>query len=189
MPYLEKAIRFAAAIEGAVLSIPMKAFARSGLDDLECFQVMRYYAQEGIAGCRPIRCFDRHRAAASEPVENNRRRLLRIATLVDSPLLRINYDTGNAFLGGVGDPYDGLSAVVDRIVHVHAKDISIMQAESRDLGRVTGNAGEAAHAAMAFSIGDVWLGSCTRRDSAAYCRWRSAALRSMARRKPGASQS
>ena len=29
--------------------------------------------------------------------------LLRIANLVDSPMLKVNYDTGNAFLGGA-DP-------------------------------------------------------------------------------------
>jgi sugar phosphate isomerase/epimerase len=62
--------------------------------------------------------------------------LLRIATLVDSPMLRINYDTGNAFLGGE-DPYEGLKAVLPRLIHLHAKDISIQQAESEG-GKVTG---------------------------------------------------
>ena len=62
--------------------------------------------------------------------------LVRIATLVDSPMLRVNYDTGNAFLGGE-DPYAGLQAVLDRVVHVHAKDISIKQAET-EKGKVTG---------------------------------------------------
>lgn len=64
--------------------------------------------------------------------------LLKIATLVDSPFLRINYDTGNAYLGGE-DPYEGLKAVVDRLVHVHAKDISVRQSEA-ERGKVSGTA-------------------------------------------------
>jgi sugar phosphate isomerase/epimerase len=62
--------------------------------------------------------------------------LLRIATLVESPFLKVNYDTGNAFLGGE-DPYAGLKAVLPMLVHVHAKDISIRQAEA-EKGKVTG---------------------------------------------------
>ena len=62
--------------------------------------------------------------------------LLRIATLVESPCLRINYDTGNAYLGGE-DPYDGLKAVLPLLVHVHAKDISMRMAEN-EKGKVTG---------------------------------------------------
>ena len=59
-----------------------------------------------------------------------------IATLVPSPMLRINYDTGNAFLGGE-DPYEGLKAVAGLLVHVHAKDISFQQSEA-ERGKVTG---------------------------------------------------
>ncbi len=62
--------------------------------------------------------------------------LLRIAGLVDHPLLRINYDTGNAYLGGE-DPYEGLRAVAGLVVHVHAKDISIRMSEE-EKGKVTG---------------------------------------------------
>jgi sugar phosphate isomerase/epimerase len=51
-------------------------------------------------------------------------------------MLRVNYDTGNAFLGGE-DPYAGLQAVVDRVVHVHAKDISVEYAAA-EKGKVTG---------------------------------------------------
>ena len=36
--------------------------------------------------------------------------LLKIVGLVESPLLRVNYDTGNVYLAG-GDPYEGLKAV------------------------------------------------------------------------------
>ena len=62
--------------------------------------------------------------------------LLRIATLVDSPFLRVNYDTGNVYLAG-GDPYEGLKAVRDRLVHMHAKDIAFEHSEA-ERGKVTG---------------------------------------------------
>jgi sugar phosphate isomerase/epimerase len=62
--------------------------------------------------------------------------LLKVATLVNSPFLRVNYDTGNSFLSGE-DPYAGLQAVLPLLVHVHAKDIPHRQAvEAR--GKLTG---------------------------------------------------
>ncbi len=63
--------------------------------------------------------------------------LLRIVGLVDSPWIAVNWDTGNSFLAGVEDPYDGLLAVRDHVRHVHAKDISLEQSE-RERGTVTG---------------------------------------------------
>ena len=62
--------------------------------------------------------------------------LLRIAGLVESPFLRVNYDTGNVYLAG-GDPYQGLSAVLHLLVHVHAKDITVEHADA-ERGKVTG---------------------------------------------------
>jgi sugar phosphate isomerase/epimerase len=64
--------------------------------------------------------------------------LTRILGLVDSPWIRVNYDCGNTFLSGE-DPYAMLDAVADKIVHVHAKDISRQQADA-ERGKVTGTA-------------------------------------------------
>ena len=63
--------------------------------------------------------------------------LLRIARLVDSPWIAVNWDTGNAWLAGVEDPYEGLAKVAPLVRHVHAKDIS-MEHGARDRGKVTG---------------------------------------------------
>ena len=63
--------------------------------------------------------------------------LLKIVDLVDSPWIGVNWDTGNSYLAGVEDPYDGLTQVRDRVLHVHAKDISLQQGE-HDRGKVTG---------------------------------------------------
>jgi len=133
VPYLEKAVRFAAAIGAPVVNTD-EGIRPAWLDDDECFQVMRYTLKKvlqvaeryGIAiGIEPHQSITKTTAG-----------LLRVATLVDSPMLRINYDTGNAFLGGE-DPYAGLQTVLPRLIHVHAKDISIRQAADEQ-GKVTG---------------------------------------------------
>jgi sugar phosphate isomerase/epimerase len=63
--------------------------------------------------------------------------LLRIVELVPSPWIEVNWDTGNAYLAGVEDPYESLERCVERVFHVHAKDISMEHSE-RERGKVTG---------------------------------------------------
>jgi sugar phosphate isomerase/epimerase len=62
--------------------------------------------------------------------------LEKIYALVDSPAIGINYDTGNSYIAGE-DPYTWLEAVASRLVHLHAKDISIQQSAA-ERGKVTG---------------------------------------------------
>lgn len=63
--------------------------------------------------------------------------LRKIVELVPSPWIGVNWDTGNSYLAGVEDPYEGLQAVAPHVRHVHAKDISYEHAE-RERGTVTG---------------------------------------------------
>ncbi len=60
----------------------------------------------------------------------------RIYNLVKSPSIGINLDTGNAYLAGQ-DVYKWLERVAERLVHLHAKDISVEHAEA-ERGKVTG---------------------------------------------------
>jgi sugar phosphate isomerase/epimerase len=60
----------------------------------------------------------------------------KIYGLVDSPAIGINFDTGNSYLAGQ-DPIEWLKHVKDRLIHLHAKDISIQQSED-ERGKVTG---------------------------------------------------
>ncbi|HBY61509.1 MAG TPA: hypothetical protein DEH78_16935 [Solibacterales bacterium] len=133
VPYLEKAIRFAAAI-GAKAVNTDEGIRPQWLDLEECFQVMRYTLKKALQVAERYGVF-----IAIEPhqsITKSTAGLLRVAGLVQSEFLRINYDTGNAFLGGE-DPYDGLKQVLPWLVHMHAKDISIRQAEAEQ-GKVTG---------------------------------------------------
>ena len=63
--------------------------------------------------------------------------LMRIVNLVPSPWIKVNWDTGNSYLAGVEDPYEGLEKVKEYVYHVHAKDISMEQSTS-ERGKVTG---------------------------------------------------
>ena len=63
--------------------------------------------------------------------------LKRIVELVPSDRIAVNWDTGNSYLAGLEDPYEGLETVRDHVRHVHAKDISFEHAE-RERGVVTG---------------------------------------------------
>lgn len=133
VPYLEKAIRLASAVGAPVVNTD-EGIRPPWLDDEECFHVMRYTLK------KVLQVAERYGVmVAIEPHQSITKRtegLLRIATLVDSPMLKVNYDTGNAYLGGE-DPYEGLRQVLPRVVHVHAKDISIQMSES-EKGKVTG---------------------------------------------------
>lgn len=60
----------------------------------------------------------------------------RIYNLVKSPSIGINLDTGNAYLAGQ-DVYAWLERVASRLVHLHAKDISVSHSNS-ERGKVTG---------------------------------------------------
>ena len=133
VPYLEKAIRVAAAIGANVVNTD-EGIRPAWLDDEECFQVMRYTLKKVLQVAERYQVY-----IGIEPHQSISKKtdgLLRIATLVDSAFLRINYDTGNAFLAGE-DPYAGLQVVLPLLVHVHAKDISIRQAQN-EKGKVTG---------------------------------------------------
>jgi len=60
-----------------------------------------------------------------------------IYDLVLSPAIGINYDTGNSYLAGTTDTYEWLAHVNDRLVHLHAKDISFSQS-GEERGKVSG---------------------------------------------------
>ena len=63
----------------------------------------------------------------------------RIFALVNSPALKINFDTGNTYLSG-NDPHVWIDRIIDRVSHVHAKDIS-QDDSDRYRGKVWGMLG------------------------------------------------
>jgi sugar phosphate isomerase/epimerase len=133
VPWLERAIRFAAAIGTRVVNTD-EGIRPPWVTREEALDVIKYTLKT------VLRTAERHGVfVAIEPhqeITKTTEGLLSIVNLVDSPMLRVNYDTGNAWLGGA-DPYEGLQAVVDRVVHVHAKDIDPGTGEALR-GKLTG---------------------------------------------------
>lgn len=131
--YLKQAIRFAAECGAPVVNTdegPKPAWTTEEEDHV----LMRYVLKEAseaaaargiLIGLEPHQQYTRHPDG-----------LDRIWGLVDSPAIGINFDTGNSYLCG-HDPIAWLKRVKDRLVHVHAKDISIRQSEV-ERGKVTG---------------------------------------------------
>lgn len=131
--YLKQAIRFAAECGAPVVNTDEGPKPRWSTED-EDFVLMRYTLMEASKLAEPrgiligLEC---HQQYSKQPEG-----LDRIQRLVKSPSLGINFDTGNAFLCG-HDPYQWLKRVVKRLVHLHAKDISVQQGGAQR-GKVTG---------------------------------------------------
>jgi sugar phosphate isomerase/epimerase len=131
--YLKQAIRFAAECGAPVVNTdegPKPAWTTEEEDHV----LMRYTLKEAsmVAERRGIMIgIEPHQQYSRSPDG-----LDRIYKLVDSPALGINFDTGNSYLCG-HDPIAWLKRVKDRLVHVHAKDISIQQSKD-ERGKVTG---------------------------------------------------
>jgi len=133
VPYLQKAIRFAAALGAPVVNTD-EGIRPEWMSHGEAFEIMKYTLKTVLRTAERYGIYigiEPHQA-----ISRTTEGLLRIATLVDSPYLRINYDTGNAYLAGE-DPYRGLEVVLDRLVHMHAKDISFSQSAA-ERGKATG---------------------------------------------------
>ncbi len=59
----------------------------------------------------------------------NPERVEQMLAFVDSPYLRMNFDTGNSFIAGQ-DPVTFCERFIDKIAHVHVKDVSAPMAEA-----------------------------------------------------------
>ena len=131
--YLKQAIRFAAECGAPVVNTD-EGPKQPWTTEEEDFTLMRYTLMEAALVAAPrgiaigIEC---HQQYSKTPAG-----LDRIYKLVKSPAIGINFDTGNSYLAGE-DPYKWLSKVVNRLVHLHAKDISIQHSEA-ERGKVTG---------------------------------------------------
>lgn len=131
--YLKQAVRFAAECGAPVVNTdegPKPAWTTAEEDHV----LMRYVIQEvaAVAEPRGIKIgIEQHQQYSKTPAG-----LERIYALVDSPAVGINFDTGNSYIAGQ-DPYAWLEAVASRLVHLHAKDISMQQSEA-ERGKVTG---------------------------------------------------
>lgn len=131
--FLLQGIRYAAEVGAAVVNTD-EGTKPDFTDEADDFTLMRYVLTRAArAAERRKICIglEPHQLYSKTPDG-----LDRIYNLVKSPAIGINFDIGNAYLAGQ-DPYQWLEHVRSRLVHLHAKDISIKQS-STERGKVTG---------------------------------------------------
>ena len=118
--YLRQSIRYAAECGSPMIMVddgPMPSWTT----EEENYTLMRYTLQEAALVAEPrgiAIAIETHGEYTATP-----ERLDRLMKLIDSPALTINLDTGNSYLSG-NDPHAWLESIVDRVTHLHAKDIS-----------------------------------------------------------------
>jgi len=131
--YLTSAVRYAAELGTPIVNTDEGVKAEG--TDIETDHVLMKYTLTKATRCaehRGIRIgLEQHQQYTRTPEG-----LDRIFYLVKSPAMGVNFDTGNAYLAGQ-DPYKWLAHVGERLVHVHAKDITVQQSDA-ERGKVTG---------------------------------------------------
>jgi sugar phosphate isomerase/epimerase len=134
--YLRQSIRYAAECGSPMIMVddgPTPAWTT----EEENYVLMRYTLQEAILVAEPrgIKiAIETHGPYTATPD-----RLDRLMNLVDSDVLTINLDTGNSYLSE-NYPHAWLEDIIDRVTHLHAKDISAEYAKLYR-GKVRGTLG------------------------------------------------
>ncbi len=121
VPYVMKAIEWADQMGCPCVDTTDGLLKPEGLTESESMELMkRSYRQI-------IRVAEAHKVIVNiEPhgyFTTKPKMMAQMLSFVDSPYLRLNLDTGNTFIAGQ-DPVAFLRAFVDKVSHVHVKDVS-----------------------------------------------------------------
>ncbi|GHT45705.1 hypothetical protein FACS189454_05620 [Planctomycetales bacterium] len=131
--YLKQAVRYAAEVGAGVVCTdegPKTAWSTQEED----FAFMKYVLKEAAfaAEARGVKIgIEPHQQYTVKPDLYDK-----IIGLAGSSSVGANFDTGNSYLAGQ-DPYAWLEKIKDKLVHLHAKDISVQQSDA-ERGNVTG---------------------------------------------------
>lgn len=128
VPYIQKAIAWAAQAGSPRVATTDGLHKPEGLDDREALDLMKRSYQE------IIRVAEAHEIVVTIEVHGyftTKADWLAemLAYCGDTPYLRLNLDTGNTFIAG-NDPVEFANRFLDKIHHVHIKDVSESLAES-----------------------------------------------------------
>lgn len=133
--YLKQAARFAKECGAPVINTH-EGHKQPWTTEEEDFVLIKYSIMEAakVAQRRGIKIgLETHQTYSLVPDKYEK-----ILNLVDSPCIGANFDTGNAYLGGL-DPVEQVERFKNRIIHMHAKDISVEQSNA-ERGKVMGTA-------------------------------------------------
>jgi sugar phosphate isomerase/epimerase len=134
VPYVMKAIQWAAQIGCPCVDTTDGLHAPPGLDDEQAMAMMRSSYQQilEVAEAHKIVVnIEPHGYFTTRPETMGR-----MLDFCNSPYLRLNMDTGNTFIAGQ-DPAAFLCRFIERVSHVHVKDVSASLADSTR-GKQTG---------------------------------------------------
>lgn len=119
--HLRRAILFAGMMGVDAVATTDSDQLPAGMSEEEAFTAIKIYLGE------VLKFADRHKVAVCiEPhgqLTNHPEKLMRLVTCHSSDYLRINFDTGNTFIGG-WKPQEFLKQVIDKVYHCHVKDVS-----------------------------------------------------------------
>lgn len=121
VPYVMKAIAWARLIGCPNVDTTDGLLAPEGLDDRQALDLMKgEYEQivEVAAAHAVVVNIEPHGYFTTKPDL-----MAKMLAFCDSPYLRLNMDTGNTFIAGQ-DPVAFLQRFVDKVSHVHVKDVS-----------------------------------------------------------------
>ncbi|MGL6225243.1 MAG: sugar phosphate isomerase/epimerase family protein [Thermoguttaceae bacterium] len=131
--YLKQAVRFAFECGAPILTTdegPKKPWTTKEED----FVLMKYALKEAAALAEPRGIqigIEPHQQYTVDPDLYDE-----IIGLAGSTAIGANFDTGNSYLAGQ-DPYAWLERIKGKLIHLHAKDISLQQSNA-ERGQVTG---------------------------------------------------
>ncbi|MGA2865890.1 MAG: sugar phosphate isomerase/epimerase [Verrucomicrobiota bacterium] len=121
VPYVMKAIAWAAQLGCPCVDTTDGLHQPAGLSDKESLALMKRSYQQ------ILKVAEAHRIIVNiEPhgyFTTNPDLMAEMQAFSDSPFLRLNMDTGNVFIAG-RDPVAFLKRFLDRVSHVHVKDVS-----------------------------------------------------------------
>ena len=121
VPYVMKAIAWAAQVGSPCVDTTDGLNAPEGLEDEEAMDMMKRSYQQIIEIAEAHRIvvnIEPHGYFTTKPEFVGR-----MLDFVDSPYLRMNFDSGNTFIAGQ-DPAAFLARFAERVSHVHLKDVS-----------------------------------------------------------------
>ncbi len=121
VPYVMKAIAWAAQAGSPCVDTTDGLHAPAGLSDREAMDSMRRSYRQIIRVAEAhqiIVNIEPHGYFTTKPDF-----LEEMLAFTDSPLLRLNFDTGNTYIAG-NDPADFLHRFLPKVSHVHIKDVS-----------------------------------------------------------------
>lgn len=150
--YIQKAIQFAAAIGCPCVDTTDGATKPDGYTDEEVLDITRENYRHILEWAEDYNIIIN--VEPHGPYTNNPDTMARILDF--SPRLRVNFDTGNTFIAG-HDPVKFLGRFVDRLAHVHCKDVPKSMAESKR-GEDTG-----------IAMSDAAIGDGANADNIAGC--------------------